>query len=248
MSICVIIPARVKSRRIPNKPLVKISKKDFLLLRTFKKIIKKFSQEDVYIATDSKKVITSMKPYSKNIILINRNCLNGTERCSYALEKIKKKYKYYLIISCDVPFLSDKIFAFFKKKTKTLKSFDGITVHANIANPKILNNKNVAKITLKNHKIIETISRLKIKNDKKNFTHHGFVLLKRKILLNYKKIKNTPLQLKEDNEWLKLIENNYKIFSFLNHSIKPEINTKNDLKKYFPIRFKYYKNINKIEY
>ena len=31
-----------------------------------------------------------MKNYSKNIILINKNCLNGTERCSYALEKIKK--------------------------------------------------------------------------------------------------------------------------------------------------------------
>lgn len=248
MSICVIVPARVKSRRIPNKPLVKISKKDFLLLRTFKKILKKFAQEDVYIATDSKKVLTTMRQYSKNIILINRNCLNGTERCSYALEKIKKKYKYYLIISCDMPFLSDKIFSFFRKKIKILKSFDGITIHANITNPKILNNKNVAKITLKKDKIIETISRLEIKNNKKNFTHHGLVLLKRKVLLNYKKIKNTPLQLKEDNEWLKLIENSYKIFSFLNYSIKPEINTKNDLKKYFPIRFKYYKNINKLEY
>ena len=167
---------------------MKISKNDFLLLRTYKKIIKKFAKEDVYITTDSKKVITTMKNYSKNIILINKNCLNGTERCSYALEKIKKKYKYYLIVSCDMPFLSDKIFSFFKKKIKVLKSFDGITIHANITNPKILNNRNVAKITLKKNKIIETISRLEIKNDKKNITHHGLVLLKRMVLLNNKKI------------------------------------------------------------
>ena len=247
MSICVIIPARVKSKRIPNKPLVKISKKDFLLLRTFKKIVKKIAQEDIYIATDSKKVLISMKRYSKNIILISRNCLNGTERCSYALEKIKKKYKYYLIVSCDMPFLNNKIFAFFIKKIKALKNFDGITIHANITDPKILNNKSVAKITLKKNNIVENISRLKIKNNKKNFSHHGLVLLKRKVLLNYKRIKNTALQLKEDNEWLKLIENKYKIFSFLNNSIKPEINTKNDLKKYFPIRFKYYKNIARVD-
>ena len=90
MSTCIIIPARVKSRRIPNKPLVRISKKDFLLLKTYKKIIEKFPSDDVYIATDSKKVVNSMMPYSKNLIMINKICLNGTERCSYALEKIKK--------------------------------------------------------------------------------------------------------------------------------------------------------------
>ncbi len=242
MSICIIIPARVKSRRIPNKPLIKITNKDFLLLRTFKKITKKFPKEDVFIATDSNRVISSMKKHSKNSLLIKKNCLNGTERCSYALEKIKKKYKFCIIVSCDMPFLDTKIFSFFKKKVKVLKDFDGITVHATISNPKLLFNKTVAKITLKKNKMIETISRSKIKkNNKKNFTHHGIVLLKRKVLLDYKKMKNTPLQIKEDNEWLKLIENRYKIFSFLNRSLKPEINTESDLKKFFPIKFKNYK-------
>ena len=149
MSICIIIPARVRSRRIPNKPLINITNKDFLLLRTFKKITKKFPKEDVFIATDSNKVISSMKKYTQNSLLINKNCLNGTERCSYALEKIKKKYKFCIIVSCDMPFLDDKIFSFFKKKVKVLKNFDGITVHANISNPKLLFNKTVAKITLK---------------------------------------------------------------------------------------------------
>ncbi len=242
MSICIIIPARVRSRRIPNKPLINITNKDFLLLRTFKKITKKFPKEDVFIATDSNKVISSMKKYTQNYLLINKNCLNGTERCSYALEKIKKKYKFCIIVSCDMPFLDDKIFSFFKKKVKVLKNFDGITVHANITNPKLLFNKTVAKITLKKNKMIESISRSMIKkNNKKNFTHHGIVLLRRKVLLDYKKMKNTPLQLKEDNEWLKLIENRYKIFSFLNRLLKPEINTESDLKKFFPIKFKYHK-------
>ena len=241
MNICVIIPARVKSKRIPNKPLVKISKNDFLLLRTFKRISKNFNKKDIYIATDSNKVLIKMSKYTKNNILVNECCLNGTERCSYAIEKIKKKYKYFLIVSCDMPFLSHKIITFFRKKIKTLKSFDGITIHAKVKNLKILKNKSIAKITLNKNKTIKTISRTKIPENNTNFTHHGLVLLKRKVLLNYKTLKNMPLQLKEDNEWLKLIENNYQIFSFLNNSIKPEINTKKDLKKYFPIRFKNYK-------
>ena len=148
-----------------------------------------------------------------------------------------------------MPFLNNKIFSFFRKKVKSLKNFDGITVHAKITNPKILFNNSVAKIVLKKNKLIDLISRKKIKkNNKKNFTHHGLMLLKRKVLLDYKTIANTPLQLKEDNEWLKLIENEYRIFSFLNHSIKPEINTKDDLKNYFPVKYKNYKSIKKIEY
>ena len=43
---------------------MKISKNDFLYL-DLQKIIKKFAKEDVYITTDSKKVITTMKNYSK---------------------------------------------------------------------------------------------------------------------------------------------------------------------------------------
>jgi len=74
------------------------------------------------------------------------------------------------------------------------------------------------------------------------------VLLKREILLKYVKLKNTPLQLKEDNEWLKLIENDYKIYSYLNKFIKPEINTTVDLKKYFPVKFKYLNKLRKLEY
>ena len=249
MSTCIIIPARVNSRRIPNKPLVKISKKDFLLLRTYKKIIKKFPSDDVYITTDSKRVVKSMRPYSNNLIIINKICLNGTERCSYALEKIKKKYKYCIIVSCDMPFLDSKIISFLKNKANKLKNFAGITVHGKITNKKVLSNKSIAKITLHKNNTIESISRSKITHQNKiNFTHHGLVLLKKKVLLNYTKIKNSSLQLKEDNEWLKLIENKFKIFSFLNNLIKSEINTEEDLKTYFPVKFKYLKNIKKIEY
>ena len=56
MKTCVIIPARTKSSRIPNKPLLKINNKEILLLRTFTRITKNFPKKDVYIATDSKKV------------------------------------------------------------------------------------------------------------------------------------------------------------------------------------------------
>jgi len=72
---------------------LKINNKEFLLLRTFTRIIKNFPKNDVYIATDSEKVKKAMLKFTKKIILIKKNCLNGSERCSLALRKIKKKYE-----------------------------------------------------------------------------------------------------------------------------------------------------------
>ena len=72
MKTCVIIPARTKSSRIPNKPLLKINNKEFLLLRTFTRITKNFPKKDVYIATDSKKVEKAMHKFTKKIILIKK--------------------------------------------------------------------------------------------------------------------------------------------------------------------------------
>lgn len=248
MNTCVIIPARTKSKRIPNKPLLKLNSEEFLLLRTYTRIIKNFPKKDVYIATDSERVKKAMLKYTKKIILIKKNCLNGTERCSLALRKIKKKYKYCIITSCDMPFLNGRILNFLLKKTFTKKEFDGITVHSKTSNKNVLKNKSIAKIILNKSQIVN-LTRSKIKSKKREiFTHHGLVLLKRNILIKYVKLKNTPLQLKEDNEWLKLIENGYKIYSYQNAFIKPEINTTSDLKKYFPVKFKYMSKLKKLEY
>ena len=45
-------------------------------------------------------------------------------------------------------------------------------------------------------------------------------------------MKDTSLQIAEDNEWLKFIESGYKIKSFLVKKILPEVNTLKDLQLY----------------
>ena len=56
-------------------------------------------------------------------------------------------------------------------------------------------------------------------------------MMNRENLSIYKKLKNTKLQMSEDNEWLKFIENGLRIKSFLVKKINPEINTIKDVKK-----------------
>lgn len=235
MKLCILIPARYNSTRIPKKPLFKINNFS-MIIRTVNKIKKVIDKKDIYIISDNLNVFKEVKNENINFIMSKKKCLNGTERCSNALSKIKKKYDYYLIISCDNPFINPSVIKFLKKKIK-IKEF-AYTVHKKITNSRDINDKSVAKIIVGKNKNILFLSRSKIptyvKNEKKDFylSHHGIVALPYKIIKAYKDLKNTKYQLAEDNEWLKIIENGFTIKSYIYNKINSEINNLDDLKLY----------------
>ena len=55
-NIIIIIPARIKSTRLPGKPLRAIMKKP-LLYWTWKNCTKAISAEKIYVATDSQIIV-----------------------------------------------------------------------------------------------------------------------------------------------------------------------------------------------
>ena len=239
--ICAIIPARYNSKRLPGKPLLKIKDKEILYL-TYLKVRKIFSPEDIYIFTESKKLKNIMKNKISNIFVVKGKFKNGTERSSAGLKFIKKKYYGSIIVSCDNPYLSlDSIYStmnIFKKFYKD-KSVACTTVHTKSSSLKKFKNRSVAKVVLNKFNDIIYLSRSPIPSLTKKYfyTHHGPVCLKNDILKKYIKFKFSSLQKNEDNEWLNLIFNGYKIKSKLVKNISREINTKEDLR--------YYRNLKK---
>jgi len=108
------------------------------------------------------------------------------------------------------------------------------TVHCK--NNGVENNRNVAKLVADVNNDILYISRnfipYKKINNKFFYTHHGLVCIKMKFLKKYIFLKNTPLQIAEDNEWLKFLELGYKIRTRLVKKIAQEVNVKKDLDYY----------------
>ena len=98
------------------------------------------------------------------------------------------------------------------------------------------NDKNIAKLVAEQNGDILYMSRKQIPSNKLNnkfcLTHHGPVCVKIKYLNKYKYLKNTPLQIAEDNEWLKFIEHGFKIRSRIVKKIAQEVNVKKDLNFY----------------
>lgn len=240
LSTAILMPARYNSKRLPGKPLIKVNN-TYLFLKTLSGINKYVPRKNIFVISDEKKVVKIAEDNKYIGIFSKKNFLNGIERCSYASKKIKKKFKFFIIISCDMPFLDAKLIKLLIKNFKKKKR-DFLTVHTKIRDKEVLNSKHTAKIALTKSNRILYLSRSRIpflvKRGISHYSHHGLVMVRSKVLKKYFYLKQENYQKGEDNEWMKLVENDYVGDSILVQKIKPEINTKKDLKKYFPILFK----------
>ena len=86
MKVIGIIPARLQSTRIVNKPLLEFNNKP-LLQHTYEAVKKSGLFDHIYIATDSKKIQTTAENFNAKVIITSETNKNGTERC---IELIKK--------------------------------------------------------------------------------------------------------------------------------------------------------------
>ena len=97
-NLFIIIPARLNSKRLPNKVLKKINGQS--LVHHIWEKLKSFP--NVYIATDSEKVVQEAKKFTGNYIFSDSVHINGTERCNEAADKLNLDDNNIIInVQCD---------------------------------------------------------------------------------------------------------------------------------------------------
>ena len=93
MKIIGVIPARYQSSRLKNKPLIQLQGKPLIQL-TYEAVLKSNLFDDIYIATDSKKIIDIVKsfqlPKVKTFLRSKKTSLDTSSTESAMLEFIEK--------------------------------------------------------------------------------------------------------------------------------------------------------------
>ena len=245
-----LIPARLESRRLPNKPLIIIEKLP-LVIHVYKRALLSKLLGRVIICGDDKKIGIVAKKYGCKFVLTSKNFRNGTERIAHVAKKMN--CKLIIDLQCDNVFLNpnelDKLIKFHLKN----QNFDIVVPYAEYKKKK---DPSAVKVISTNKNKILTMSRADVPfsfNSKENFyqRHQDFISFKKKALLDYIDLPMTKNESIEGIELLRAIENGMnlgtlKVDSFKNiHSI----NNKNDLKlarkniKFCKIKKKYYKNL-----
>ena len=81
--VAVVIPSRYKSTRFPGKSLVDILGKP-MVVRVADLSAKAVGEDNVYVATDDKRIGDEVEKYGYKVIYTSESCLTGTDRVAEA--------------------------------------------------------------------------------------------------------------------------------------------------------------------
>ncbi|KAG2251358.1 hypothetical protein Bca52824_081494 [Brassica carinata] len=190
-----IIPARYASSRFEGKPLVQILGKP-MIQRTWERSKLASTLDHVVVATDDERIADCCRGFGADVIMTSESCRNGTERCNEALEKLEKEYDVVVNIQGDEPLIEPEI-------------IDGVVKALQVAPDAVFNNRGYAIYFSRG--LIPYNKSGGVNLDFPYMLHLGIQSFDSKFLKVYSELQPTPLQLKEDLEQLKVLENGYKM-------------------------------------
>lgn len=246
--IVALIPARFQSSRLPGKPLLKFGDHT-MIQKVYLQVIQSKLIQKTYVVTDDIRIKENIEEIGGSVLLVNEECLNGTERICLAIHKYPDIFSDSDIIvnvQGDEPFINpihiDLVISKYPKAYNVVCS----TLHYHITKSEELTNPSIGKLVLDKNNNIMYCSRACLPSNKQQcfdinntryFGHIGVFVFSKDYLLNYYQKENTPQQLQEDIEWLKIIEQGFKIISSEVSDYEIGVNTPED---YQYLLHKYY--------
>lgn len=228
------IPARYESTRLPGKPLLKINEKTIINL-VYQQVLKT-KITDIIVLTDDKRIYDEVLSFNGNCTIVTEECLNGTERIINYLKKIdNSKYDIIVNVQGDEPFIQpdiiNKVIDNFVEKKPTCST---VCYKTNNQNEIILKSRGKT-IVDKNNNIMYCSRNVIPANKKDNIIpnylyniHVGIFVYDKKYLLDEYLKENTQYQLTEDIEWLKIIEQGYKVNTIFTEKLERGVDTEED--------------------
>ena len=223
---CIIIPSRIGSTRLKNKPLVDINGKT-LIQRV---VINALDiTENVYVATDSPLIQDNLKKITNNVVMTSSEHISGTDRVCEAANKLNLSDETFILnLQGDEPFIPNDLVKnliddYFKN------SCDVITVSSEISSDLDINNPNSVLLEVdKNNYATSFIRTGDIQNPRRHIGVYGYNLKTLNKLVN---LDPTESEVKLKLEQLRFLENDYSIYvSFYDGFIPHGIDTVDDLK------------------
>ncbi|GMY37352.1 3-deoxy-manno-octulosonate cytidylyltransferase, mitochondrial-like [Fagus crenata] len=210
-----IIPARFASSRFQGKPLIPILGKP-MIQRTWERAKLATTLNKLVVATDDERIAEICLGFGADVIMTSESCQNGTERCNEALQKLGKKFDIVVNIQGDEPLIEPEIIDGVVKALQAAPDAVFSTAATSLK-PEDAFDPNRVKCVVDTHGYAIYFSRGLIpfnKSGKVNphfpyLLHLGIQSYDAEFLNIYPELPPTPLQLEEDLEQLKVLENGY---------------------------------------
>ena len=224
----IIIPSRIGSTRLKNKPLTDLVGKS-LIKRVYENAIS--ISDDVYIATDSEEILDHVSSFTSDVVMTSKDHISGTDRVHEAA-KILNIDDDRLIINLqgDEPFMPasvvNKLIAEYDQN-----SCDVITAAHRLHDQDLITNPNCVKAIINDDSFANDFLRVVNVTKHHNFYQHigiyGYSYRKLKELIA---LEPTYNEISRKLEQLRFLDNGYKIYiSITDKAIPPGIDTQDDV-------------------
>lgn len=238
------IPARLHSVRLQEKLLQIIDGKP-LIQWTYENA-QKFNLDSLVIATDSDKIYDVAKSFNAEVIMTSKDCKNGTERIAEAIGKYNFENEDSIIVNIqgDEPNIDSSIIDKISDALVNDCSCQMSTACVKITNKEDVLNPSIVKCVFNTLGHALLFSRAMIPYGKlgeynpKNsyYRHYGIYAYKKDFLKLYTLLPDTPLQIAEDLEQLKVLEHGYCIKVIEVDKYSYGIDTQEDLDNFIKVR------------
>ncbi len=228
-----VIPARYSSTRFPGKPLELINGKS-MIEWVYKRTIKS-DLDKVIVATDDERIYNEVISFGGEAILTSKEHETGTDRIAEVSTKYPE-YEVIINIQGDEPLIEKNMINSLINPFIEDADLKMATLKFKLDNIEDINNPNIVKVITDNNNYAIYFSRSPIPYprhmDMVNYYKHiGIYAYEREFLLGYSKLKQTPLEISESLEQLRVLENGYKIKVIETKNKIIGVDTKEDLEK-----------------
>ena len=240
--VAVIIPTRLSSTRLPNKPLAIVNGKT-VIQHVYEHAIAVHPKEDVYIAAGDPEIVQEAEKFGAQCILTPASLPSGTDRIVCALDQIDPNGKKYDTV---VNFQGDGINVDPKINLRLVQllektNADWVTVGKKITDAQDIQNPNYVKIALGlkdgedfGRALYFSRSPIPFNRDNlpdKNFAywHIGIYVYKTEALRRFVACPVGVLEATEKLEQLRALENGMSIYALIVPSIKLIENAPTDI-------------------
>jgi 3-deoxy-manno-octulosonate cytidylyltransferase (CMP-KDO synthetase) len=239
MNILALIPARMGSSRFPGKPLAEILGKP-MIGHVFKNVASSNLVSKTVVATCDLEIFNYIESIGGEAVMTNNSHERASDRCAEALLILEKKYNtvydIVVMIQGDEPMVNSNMIYEAILPMLTDKSIKVINLLGKINDPIEFKNRNCIKVVTDLNDNALYFSREPIPSQSQGSENAigkqiCIIPFKRDFLIEYSKLKPSPLEIAESIDMNRVLEHGFKVRMVKTDYDSHAVDTVEDLKK-----------------
>jgi 3-deoxy-manno-octulosonate cytidylyltransferase (CMP-KDO synthetase) len=213
MTTIALIPARYAATRLPGKVLADIAGKP-MVQHVYERACRARTVQRVLVATDDERIRRAVEAFGGEAIMTSPHHLSGTDRLAEAVQHLE--CEIVVNVQGDEPLIEPEAIDAAVQPLLEDPTLPMSTLKVEITDPQDIQDPSVVKVVTDRHGLALYFSRYPIPYPRdaapgRWYQHIGLYAYRRDFLLQYARWEATPLQLTEQLEQLKVLENGYRI-------------------------------------